>query len=710
MFFSEVLGSKITEEVVKSLVRIFIVAGWGKVSKLGSILDKKTEQIIFEASHKYIKNYTMRHGYLKVLGMREPVALEKVYTNVRFLQKWNIRQFESIENLEQAYRENRSFQSKDTLDLIGLEVANQKQYLMVLGGPGVGKSTFLRKMGLEALKGDEGGYSHECIPVFIDLKRFESKSQIDVKQGIIEEFSICGFPDAEKKTEKLLASGKLLILLDGLDEVPGKVVNHVIDHIHNFCDQYDNNRFIISCRTAAYNHNFRCFTDVAMAEFGNSQIKQFIYNWFQSETDQKIGTATKCWELLQKPENSGAKELANTPLLLTLLCLVYHRSQNFPNNRSVLYRKSLRLFLEEWAAERRIMRKAIYEGLNTEHQEILLSEIAHVGFEFDRLFFDKRDIVDKIKSFLQDNLNAPKHLAGEKILNAIAIQQGILIERAEDIFSFSHLTLQEYLTAQYIVDNCHINKLVINYLTHRRWYEVFQLVAGLMRGGADDLLLMMEAEAQNYLNSSKLQGLLKWAEEITTDISEDYNPAAKRAAALFLALGKDNIFELVTLLNPKLSRVLEISCIINFARAVNLNMARIINNTRTPRRQSTTTRTLSHAFSRSVVEELDNFQIFKDIEFKSIVENLKKLKNQAPSRYEPYKAHEGFNNRVSNIWFRSLKLNSDLINLSSQELAALDNFIYINSLIVRCKQAAVRVSTKTWSNIENRMLLIQNYS
>ncbi|MEM6401379.1 MAG: NACHT domain-containing protein [Cyanobacteria bacterium P01_D01_bin.116] len=698
MFFSEGFAGKITEEVIKNLVGIFIGESWDKVSKLGYILDKKVQQILFDASHKYIRNYTERHGCLKVLGMQEPVELEKVYTNVRFLEKLNIRQFESIENLEQAYRQNRSFQPKDTLDSNGLQVANEKQYLMVLGGPGVGKSTFLRKMGLEALKGNEGGYRHECIPVLIDLKRFGSQEKIDTKQAIFDEFSICGFPDAQAATEKLLKSGKLLIILDGLDEVPGKFTNDVIDHIHNFCDKYDKNRFIISCRTAAYNHNFLRFTDVAMAEFSNAQIKQFIYNWFQSEADKKIDTAGKCWELLQKPKNAGAKELANTPLLLTLLCLVYHRSQNFPNNRSVLYSKSLRLFLEEWAAERRIMREAIYEGLNTEYQEILLSKIAHSGFEIDQLFFDKRDVVDKIRFFLQDNLNAPKHLDGEKVLTAIAIHQGILVERAEDVFSFSHLTLQEYLTAQYIVDNFQIEELVNQHLTDKRWNEVFQLVAGLMRGGVDNLLLMMESKAQSYVISSKLQGLLRWAEEATTDTSEDYNLVAKRATALFLAIARDSVLDFVTLLSPKLSSIMELTCALNFARAINY-----------PRGKNSTSRALSHAFSRTVVKQLDDFRIFKYVEFKTLVTRLNRIKNQAPRNYEPYRAHKGFNNRVSNIWFNSLNLNSDLVNLSNEELAALDNFIYINSLVVRCKQAAVRVSTKTWSEIENRMLLVRSY-
>ncbi len=42
---------------------------------------------------------------------------------------------------------------------------------MLLGKPGTGKTTFLRKIGVEAIKGKKGNYKHLCIPVFIELKR-----------------------------------------------------------------------------------------------------------------------------------------------------------------------------------------------------------------------------------------------------------------------------------------------------------------------------------------------------------------------------------------------------------------------------------------------------------------------------------------------------------------------------------------------------------
>jgi predicted NACHT family NTPase len=317
------------------------------------------------------------------------------------------RSLETLENLEKLYRQTnrRKFPSQDKGKQEGIKVANENQYLMVLGAPGIGKSTFLRKMGLEALKGKEGKFQHTCIPVLIELKTF-TNSDIDIEKIIAEEFCICGFPSAEAAEEftgKVLEEGKLLILLDGLDEVPAQNLNKAISQIQNFVDKYDKNRFIASCRTAAYRSSFRRFSDVAMADFDDTQIQEFIYNWFHSKADKQAQTGEKCWELLQKPENSAAKELAHTPLLLTFLCLVYDRSQNFPNNRSVLYRKALRILLEEWASEKRILRDEIYQGLHTELEEILLSEIAYKGFESDRLFFYERDIVKKIKEFLASN-------------------------------------------------------------------------------------------------------------------------------------------------------------------------------------------------------------------------------------------------------------------------------------------------------------------
>ncbi len=678
--------------------------GGGKVlAWVGKGLDVKTEQAIAKASEQYIRNYSDRHGLIKVLGMREPVSLESVYTTVQFLDKWDIRQFESIETLEQAYRQNqeRSFQPKEAVRQDGLRVANEKQFLMVLGGPGAGKSTFIRKMGLEALKGVQGGYEHACIPVLLELKQF-TDNDINLEKAITQEFRICGFPEVEAVTQKLLERGNLLILLDGLDEVPTKNLSAAIAQIQDFVDRYDQNRFIASCRVAAYRHNFRRFTDVAMADFNPAQIKQFIFNWFHSEADQKAGTAQKCWKLLQKPEHRAAKELAQTPLLLTLLCLVYDRSQNFPHNRSVLYRKALRVLLEEWASEKRILQEEIYQGLSTELEEVLLSEIAYWGFEHDRLFFSQREVVEQIKTFLLGNLNAPRHLNGEAILEAIAIQQGILVERAEGVYSFSHLTLQEYLTAQYIDDQRRVGPLVIQHGSDQRWQEVFLLVAGLMRGGADDLLLALETQAQSCISTPKLQGLLQWADRLTQAIDSPLSGATRRATLLFLVLISDPALDLACLLNPGLTRVLQMARSLALARVP--EFAHTLS--RTPARTVIPVRALARALTEGLISELDKLKLSSSVNFKILALRLKELKAKAPDVRQPAAVHQDFVQRVAQVWFKALQLDAALINLSEAEFQALEQYFYIYWLLVRCKQTAVRLSPGTWQAIETRMLTV----
>jgi hypothetical protein len=658
------------------------------------------------------------------------VPLESVYTAVQFLDEQAIRSFESIQNLEEAYRKanKRSFQQQDCQKQEGLKIANQKQYLMVLGQPGAGKSTFLRKIGLEALKGKKGEFKPDCIPVFIELKSFTS-SEIDIEKLIVEEFSICGFPSSEQFIAKALDQGKLLILLDGLDEVPTVNTNEVISKIQNFVDRYDKNSFIVSCRTAAYKNNFQRFTDVKIADFDDTQIEQFIGNWFQSEVDKQAGTAQKCWELLQKPEYAAAKELAHTPLLLTFLCLTYDRSQNFPNNRSALYNKALRILLEEWAAEKRIVRDEIYQGLSTELEERLLSEIAYTGFDTDKLFFSQREVVEEIKTFLEGNLNVPKHLDGEAVLNAIAVQQGILVERAEDVYSFSHLTLQEYLTAQYIADNNLIEQLVTGHLSDPRWREVFLLVAGLVRAknGADDLLLLMEKEAQKYINTPNLQGLLQWADEVTKDSEGDFKPVGKRAAAIAYAraiaepyanFANANIAIANANANFTIATAIGKTNAIGNANAIAYTDAIVYAVKKTidyPYSNAienvmAIARDISIAYSIVLAQEFEEIKIFKDVNLTQLIAQQKELQKQFPDADQPEQIHLAFLDRFLDTWCNALHLDPEIVKLSKEEVEALGDYFSANNFIIQCKEAAVRISAKTWEEIESRMLVVPENS
>ncbi|GBE74046.1 hypothetical protein myaer87_12730 [Microcystis aeruginosa NIES-87] len=692
------IETTIVTALTNNFIGQMIKSGWEGINK-NELLNKDVGQLIKEGKYLFLREYTQRywdrHGMIKVLKMSKPMDLESIYVNVKCLG--NLVRDYYDENLENKYRESkqRRFNFRDDGKKDSLLLANQEQYLMVLGDPGIGKSTFLRKVGLEALKGNKDSYQHPLTPVLLELKNFK-ENEINIQVLIEEEFKICGFPNVEKNISNKLEKGELLILLDGLDEVPTANVYNVIEKIQDFVDRHHKNRFILSCRTAARTH-LRRFTDIEIVEFDDQQIQSFIEHWFSSELDRKNETAKNCWELLQKKEYKSAKELAHTPLLLTFLCLVYDENQSFPTNRSRLYQDALRILLEKWSAEKRLSNRGlVYENLSIEQEEILLSEIAYQNFVADKLFLEKREVVKQIKDHLKQNLNAPQHLDGEKVLKTIEIEQGILVERARDIYSFSHLTLQEYLTAQYIYDNDLIEEAVKNHITETRWQEVFLLVAGLMRGRgkADKLLLAMEKEAHNYLKTplgQKLVPILQWADEMTKDsVDSPIKPVGRRAIAsiaiaVIIAIAIANVYGIT-------------HCIaIAYAYAPDITYL-ITEMSYTPK--------LIYEFVR-LVNLFAQDRIISKVNFSQLIADLEAFKQIIPDDKATTKERQEFFDQLFKMWNTAFNLTPELLNLSNYEIDDIDNhYFYINSLILCCQKLAVNISPTVWQEIEERMLRI----
>jgi predicted NACHT family NTPase len=571
---------------------------------------------------------------------------------------------------------------------------------MVLGQPGAGKSTFLRRIGLAALRGE---YGHKCVPVFIELKRFTTQD-IDLEKVIASELKACGFPKPEASTTKLLDQGKLLLLLDGLDEVPNAQLDLAIQQIKDFVDRYSKNRFIASCRIAAYRNYFTRFSDVIMADFDDEQIQQFIQNWFSTTQDRQFDVAKRCWELLKQPEYQSAKELAQTPLLLTFLCLVFDDSQTFPKNRAVLYGEALDVLLKKWAAEKRVQRNPIYQDLTYALEEMMLAELAYQGFQSKHLFFSKRNVVAQIRDFLANNLNAPKHLDGDVILEAIQVQQGILVERATNVLSFSHLTIQEYLTAKHIVDHNLINLLIDHHIADGKWREIILLVAGLSRGSADLLLQQMDTVARQRLNSDKIQALIQWSDQIIDRSNDTYKPAAKRSIALLAALATD-LDRALDRAGDR-NRARSLACVVDRAlvSALDLNLspvlARIFAST-FDRSLDIDDRALDRALDRA--QTLDKKQLLR-INFSALIMQLNDLKSQVPKVDSPGDVKQRFALNLQKVWLDAWGLDARWVDLSRREVQAFDEYFYINELMVRCKEAAVRVSPQVWQDIELQML------
>ena len=367
---------------------------------------------------------------------------------------------------------------------------------------------------------------------------------------------------------------------------------------------------------------------------------------------------------------------------------MYDLSQRFPNNRSSLDKKALRILLEEWAAEKRILRDEIYEGLSIGQEEILLSEIAYDGMKDDHLFFDKRALSQQVREFLASNLNAPKGLDSEKVLNAIEVQQGILVERMENQYSFSHLTLQEYLTAQYLIDNNEWQALIQQHVTDNRWREVFLLLPGLMSGreGANRLLLTMKQQADECINTPRLKAFVTWAENAVDVTRKRSKPSANRSAAIFLVLAR--------VLNLAPDRDLALA----LARNLDLNLTRDLDLNLAPDRD------LARALARALA--FRRVDVFRTVDFDELVRSLEELKNEQPSNDASSQEKQTFIDSIHVLWFSSLGIDPDVAALTSEEVQSLTDYLYVCELMIRCKEGATRVSPDVWEEIESSILTV----
>lgn len=485
-------------------------------------------------TRKYVRGMMDRYGKVKVLTQREPTDLMRLYVRANIIEKITARVGGKVRDLEEFFDlEKRSFYKKlETKD--GEEIANKLQRFIVLGKPGAGKTTFLRYIALAMLH-KQSVIKKRRLPIFVTLRDWADKKMALIDY-LAEEFDTCGFAEAKLFVENTLKQGICLVLFDGLDEISqDSSLDDVIRKIRDFTDKYGNNQFIISCRVAAYNHWFEKFTDVEMADFNDQQIKTFVQNWFIEET--KIGK--DCLEHLKG--STQLKELAKIPLLLTLMCITFEEDNNFPKSRADLYERAIDALLTKWDSSRRIRRKDPYEQLSIRYKKNMFSQIGFETFLNDQYFIRERDLTKMIEAFI---INMPdfeqQKLSAESkdVLKSIEAQHGIFVERARHIYSFGHLTFQEYFTAKYISDfteeSFHENVLK-KFLYDHKWKEVSLLTVSMLPK-ADKILLKLLKRNQSLLKYKPLNFLLKINQEALLPTEISFPGSTREAKTLHLLL------------------------------------------------------------------------------------------------------------------------------------------------------------------------------
>jgi hypothetical protein len=476
-----------------------------------------------DAAEAYRAKIKKLYGTMQIMGMAEPIPLDDIFTDAYMLDKPTAFGRFDIEHLKQLSTVDPNAPPPHAERINGLRLVKEKGNLFILGKPGAGKTTFLKYIALQAAE-----QNIDRIPIFVSLK-YWADSGLDLLPFIAERFDICDFPAAQPFVEELLKSDSAIVLFDGLDEVNQESGQRdkQTRAMNNFVEKYDRTQCLITCRLAASDYSFQPFTYVEIADFTEKQIETFVGNWFRNKEGEKDEeTCKRFLTEFARDDNKGLRDLARTPLLLTLLCLAFNETLTFPQRRAEIYQEALDALLKKWDSSRRIKRDEVYRKLSLGHKENMLARIAAETFEKNEYFIPQPELESLISNYVK---SVPPHdtsevTDGETFLKAIEAQHGIFVERAHKIYSFSHLTFQEYFTAKYIVANASkgtLTNLVREHCKDRRWREVFLLTTSLLSDASQFIDTFRQGIDELLGDDEKLKSILAWADKKSATIETE---------------------------------------------------------------------------------------------------------------------------------------------------------------------------------------------
>lgn len=480
----------------------------------------------------------------------QPLALDNIYTEQNVLTRLSNQRWLEITDLQNSGQRSLADLTIETIP--ALDAVTKHHKLVLLGKPGAGKTTLLQHLALECIRGN---FKAECIPVVIFLRTFV------VQAKECQDFSLIGYLErfwrnynlTKAQIVSLLQQGKILILLDGLDEIPQEYEQIIFQQIQQFSQLYYQNSVVITSRLAGQQYRFAGFTYVELADFNRTQVEIFVRRWFVATAqDPQIGRtkAQQFLEQLQDKNNQAIRELVSTPILLNLICSVFQERLSFPDKRARLYQEGLDILLVRWDRSRGIKRDRIYNSLTLPDKIKLLSQIAAVNFEQGNYFFETEQLLQIISDYLVNISDVPRdqetlRLDSQGILRAIEVQHGLLIERARGIYSFSHLTFQEYLTARKIISSPNSEELnqalqqLASRITNPQWREVILLTASMLPNKTY-LMQQLTTQVSDIIKQDpKLSEFFQFIERKTQSLSVPYKLEAVRAFYFSLFHNRD---------------------------------------------------------------------------------------------------------------------------------------------------------------------------
>jgi len=246
---------------------------------------------------------------------------------------------------------------------------------------------------------------------------------------------------------------------------------------------------------------------VQLRPLGQEDARELVVRWFQSvEGEGAVAQARArrradaLWAELEAPEFRVARmfEIVRNPLMLTVLCMVYHRGGHLPRRRVEVYEQCVQVLVEQWCARGNLPRR-----IGEREARQILQPIAYwLHGERGRTQADVRAMAAAIQPHLGSALGYEQEVDAEVLMRSIVTDDGVLVDRGRDSYGLLHLGIQEYLCARHLRSLSHADSDVLERLADHFgdpwWREVLHLLLALGEPALFDPLMRMIVQRRAF--------------------------------------------------------------------------------------------------------------------------------------------------------------------------------------------------------------------
>ena len=341
--------------------------------------------------------------------------------------------------------------------------------LVIEGIVGQGKSIFMRHLAASTYNTS----TPRVIPLFLELRTISTKRGLkDLIFLLMESLGITGTPDV---FSYLASSKKLVLLLDGFDEIPSELVTDTILEIDEIQTKHPELKIIISSRPRHHIQNVVGFQVLHLARLSTLDYDPFI--------SKLIPSSVKRFEVVEALNDcsDGIKGVISTPLMLTLVVIVYQTEKEIPATLSEFFEKLFGIVFTK--------HDKLKAGFNRQHHTKLSER--KLRQLFDSFCFvlvqlgGGRSVESKLFEQAFDSSVAyfPECKCElEDFRNDIIKVACLMVEEGLDTTTFLHKSILEYHAAAFVKsqpDSRARNFYKSAFSTYDKWYAILEFLESI---------------------------------------------------------------------------------------------------------------------------------------------------------------------------------------------------------------------------------------